>query len=152
MAEIVLIPKRRYSIPKALPESVAYRRLKSNRRAILDDMVKLYIRNADEEAVSYTAKMGSSVTGNERHAVMNAINELETTGYIVCTVRGSYASGGHPSRYRLNMFPFKGEPPDHPYLEEAERRRFVRRQDLKFTPEDATRLLREAVKEAFAEA
>ena len=65
--------------------------------------------------------------GMTRMAAARAIEVLADKGFIVVVDKGSYEAKRKPSRYRLTMFPCRGQEPTHDYIEDVKAWRRQRR-------------------------
>jgi hypothetical protein len=105
-----VIDRKRYATPKRYLESEAARNMTPNAYQIARHLIDSYRERGDELDIILSAKRAASIIKTSHPTAMKAIRELVDLKVIKC------------SRYRLLMFPYKGEPADHDYLTDRERR------------------------------
>jgi DNA-binding transcriptional ArsR family regulator len=129
----------RYIEPRAFVK--ARRRLKPGPKAVLDELVALYKKAADEQPVAVTARQLGKACSMSYPTVTRHLKVLEAEGFIVTVSRSSYDEKHKPSRHRLTMFPCEGKDPTHNYIHDAKE---WRRQPSRRKP-DAARAFPETV-------
>jgi hypothetical protein len=118
--------KRRVIIPKALIVSPIYRVLRPNQRRIIDEMMNLYRSAGIGGAIRFSERYAAAACAMSRETASNALAALEALGFIVCILRGESKQKGRASLWRLTMFPCKGEPATHDYLDLRRQEQFFK--------------------------
>jgi hypothetical protein len=85
-------------------------------------LIECYRGRGDELDIILSAKRAASIIKASHPTAMKAIRELVDLKVIKPTYEGDIARPNKCSRYRLLMFPYKGEPAEHDYLTASERR------------------------------
>jgi hypothetical protein len=117
-----VIDRKRYAMPKRYLESEAARNMTPNAYQIARHLIDSYRERGDELDIILSAKCAASIIKTSHPTAMKAIRELVDLKVIKPTYEGDITRPNKCSQYRLLMFPYRGEPADHDYLTDRERR------------------------------
>lgn len=122
-ASVEIVGKKRYVTPKRFIDSDAHRMMTPNEDRLARHMVAIYKERADECDIILSSKRAAEILGvGSHHTAMKALRGLAEKQIIKATYVGAIERPNKCSRWRLNMFPYRGEPADHEYLTPRERR------------------------------
>jgi hypothetical protein len=94
----------------------------SHEERIVRRMIAIYKALGIDGYVTFSSKSAAEVIGASRPTAMKAFRGLVEMGIISPVREGHFKNRHQPSRWKLNMFPFDGEPATHDYLTDRERR------------------------------
>jgi hypothetical protein len=97
--------------------------MSSHAAILVAHMIAVYKERADESDIILSAKRAAKILGvGSHHTAMKTLKWLVESKVIKATYEGTIERPNKCSRWRLNMFPYRGEPAGHEYLTARERR------------------------------